>query len=179
MSWGTRLLGAVRVEALTGRTGRPQHLAESLRHQCCSWRHRDHPCSNVTESVDNPWRDSLGSEASAEIILTPLSRRPCFTLWWLGLSRASIQGMRTGSISGMLSLWGREWIATTEKNQFPNLLFIFTRMVSCERALGVTCCSTSPCGFPCVCPLPQHISEPGDKGERVPSPTATLHFNRH
>lgn len=116
-----------------------------------------HPCSNVTESEDNPWRDSLRSEGSAEIVLTPLSRRPSFTLWWLGLSQASVQGTRAGSISGTLSLSGREWIATTVKNQFPNLLFVFTWLVGCERALGATCCSTSPCGFLCVPIATAHI----------------------
>lgn len=108
--------------------------------------------------------------------LSPVSRRPCFSLRWLGLSWRNIQGTRAGSISGMLSLWGSEWIAAVEKNQFPNLLlFVFAWLVSCDRALGTTCYSTSPYGFPCV-PI---ATEPGDKGGSVPSPTTMLCFNRH
>lgn len=83
--------------------------------------------------------------------LSPVSRRPCCALWWLGLSQTSIQGTRAGSVSGMLCLWESEWIAATEKNQFPNLLLlIFAWLMSCERALGTTCYCTSPSAFPCM-----------------------------
>lgn len=116
-----------------------------------------HACSSVTK-----WGQSLErvteKRGRYRDAVTPLSRMPCFTLRWLGLSQASIQGTRAHSISGTVTLWGREWIAATEENQFPNLLLlIFTWLGSCERALGETRYSSSPCGFLCVLIARAHV----------------------
>lgn len=154
MGWWTRLLGAVRVGAADWETP-----------ASCSVPKTSEPCLKTLRSLlqcDRRWGQSLetltGKQGERRDSLDLLSKRSCSTLWWLGLSQARVQGRRAWPVSGMLSLWGREWIATTEKNQFPNLLLlIFTWQGSCERALGVTCYSTSPCGFPCLPIATAHI----------------------
>lgn len=59
-----------------------------------------HPCSSVTESEDNPWRDSLRSEGSAEMLLDPALQKGLFHSVMAGPEPSKCSGYE-----GWLNFW--------------------------------------------------------------------------